>query len=236
MLSIRVAFLALPKPSRERVGVRYAEMVREVARKIIRGETERSSEYSFVMENINLRSGTVLERGCCDSLLSYKLAKLGFDVYAIDVRPYFEKHPNLKFQRADVRNAPFLNCFFDRIIAVSTIEHVGLGSYGDPLFDNGDFVVLEELNRILKKGGKMLITFPFSGKFLYSPWLKGNWQRIYDEKRIKQLIGKLRLEKEEYYVTYDGIKYVRASKEVAKATKVTKISRPAIVHLVLKKT
>lgn len=235
VLSIRVVFRVLPKPSRDRVSVRYAEMIREAARKIIRGDTQRTAEYSFVLQNINLNSGTLLEIGCCDSLLSYKLARSGYDVYAIDIRPYFEKHPNLKFQRADARNTPFRNGFFDRIIAVSTIEHVGLGSYGDPLFDKGDFVVLAELSRILKKGGKMLITFPFGGKFLCSPWLRGSWQRVYDEKRLKQLIGKLYLEKEEYYVTNDGIRYSRTSKEVAKATKATKISTPAVVHLVLKK-
>ena len=147
------------------------------------------------------------------------------------MRPYFEKHPNLKFYQVDARNTPFPDDFFNRIIAVSTIEHVGLGGYDDPLFNKGNFVVMAELSRILKKGGKMLITLPFSGRYLLSPFLR-SWQRIYDEKRLKQLIGKLYLEKEEYYVTDSGLKYCKVSKDAAKTNK---ISTPAVVCLVLRK-
>jgi len=104
--------------------------------------TSRSREYDFVMNNIPSKGNRVLDVrvldvGSTGSLLPLKLAKKGYDVYVIDVRGYHEKHPNLTVVNTDIRKPPFSDDFFDVITCVSTIEHIGLGAYGDPKYDGG---------------------------------------------------------------------------------------------------
>ncbi|MBI4832107.1 MAG: DUF268 domain-containing protein [Candidatus Lindowbacteria bacterium] len=42
---------------------------------------------------------------------------------------------------------------FDFVISISTIEHVGLGTCGDPHHDDGDSIAINKLKEALKKGG-----------------------------------------------------------------------------------
>jgi len=55
---------------------------------------------------------------------------------------------------------PFDDEFFDVITAVSTVEHIGLGRYGDPVAPDGDREAMEEMRRVLKAGGRLLMTVP----------------------------------------------------------------------------
>ena len=99
--------------------------------------TPRSREYDFVMNNIPSKGNRILDVGSTGSLLPLKLAKKGYEVYAVDVREYQEKHPNLTVVNTDIGNTPFSDDFFDVITCVSTIEHIGFGAYGDPKYDGG---------------------------------------------------------------------------------------------------
>jgi len=126
---------------------------------------------------------------------------------------------------------PFPDNYFDRVVAVSTIEHIGLGAYNDPNYNNGDFIAMMELTRVLKKGGKMLITLPFGAKH---PLVKHHYtsQRITDERRLKQLIGKMLIEKENYYIRQGKGRWVKTSKDEAKRMP---SSQHAVVCLLLRK-
>ncbi|NIA11303.1 MAG: methyltransferase domain-containing protein [Nitrospiraceae bacterium] len=94
--------------------------------------TSRSREYEFAMNNIPSKGNRISDVGSTGSLFPLKLAKKGYEVYAIDVREYHEKHPNLTVVSTDIENTPFSDDFFDVITCVSTIEHIGLGGYEDP--------------------------------------------------------------------------------------------------------
>ncbi len=49
----------------------------------------------------------------------------------------------------------------DRIDScMHTIEHIGLGRYGDPLDAVGDQTALSELQRVVAPGGSLLIVVP----------------------------------------------------------------------------
>ena len=41
---------------------------------------------------------------------------------------------------------------FDVVMSISSVEHDGLGRYGDPLNPNGDFSAMRSTGRLLKKG------------------------------------------------------------------------------------
>lgn len=157
---------------------------------------DRGAEYSWVLENLQLKEGKVLDVGCGGGFLAYELALRGYDTYAIDVRSPLVRHPRLKFYQEDVRATFFPDGFFDRIIAASTIEHIGLGAYGDPRYDEGDFLAMAELKRILSTSGKMLITLPFAIRS------STTWVRTYDRARLRRLISGLLVEKEDYFTSY----------------------------------
>ncbi len=71
---------------------------------------------------------------------------------------------------------------------LSTIEHVGLGRYGDEIDPWGDIKMAANLRRLLRPGGIMLISFPVGhGTVVY------NAHRIYNAHRRSALFGDCRL-------------------------------------------
>ena len=49
---------------------------------------------------------------------------------------------------------------FDTVIAISSLDHDGLGRYGDPLNPDGDLESMSRIARMVKPGGHMFITVP----------------------------------------------------------------------------
>lgn len=52
---------------------------------------------------------------------------------------------------------------YDVILSYSSIEHDGLGRYGDPLFADGDLAAMREIYLFLKPGGTVVLGVPSSG-------------------------------------------------------------------------
>ena len=101
-------------------------------------------------------------------------------VYAIDLRPT-PRQPGLGILRGDVMRAPFRPGSFDTITCISTIEHIGLDVYGQGPDLFGDEVVMRHLRRLLRPGGRLLLTAPY-GKRSVSAWL-----RVYDRRSFARL-------------------------------------------------
>jgi SAM-dependent methyltransferase len=80
---------------------------------------------------------------------------------------------------------------FDVIISFSSIEHDGLGRYGDPIDPEGDFKGVAELRRLLKPDGLFLLGLPYAqneGKpGSPGPRIEGNLHRIYGAERLARL-------------------------------------------------
>lgn len=161
---------------------------------------ERIVEHGLIFKNIELEKGRVLDVGCCESKLVIELASMGYDVYGVDQADYPLRHPNFHFVKTGVTKLPFPDNFFDRILAISTIEHIGFGVYGDVICEEGDKKAIMEMKRVLKKNGKMLITVPYGGK----PWRKSSyWYNRcswYNESSLKELLKDFDIERENYYI------------------------------------
>ncbi len=74
----------------------------------------------------------------------------------------------------------FPDGYFDKISCISTIEH---------LKDNGDSRMMKTIERILKKGGRTVVTFPFSnGEYIEEENASGvgYFQRKYNISQIKR--------------------------------------------------
>jgi len=93
---------------------------------------ERIVEMPFVYSSIPLKSEPkkILDFGCSRSWLSLSLASMGHAVYGIDLRDHPFSHPNFVFQKMNILD--FQEQHFDSVISLSTMEHVGLGAYGEP--------------------------------------------------------------------------------------------------------
>ncbi|MBL0358839.1 MAG: DUF268 domain-containing protein [Chitinophagaceae bacterium] len=101
-----------------------------------------------------------------------------------DYRPAILNLDNLKSERADLTNLFFESNSVESISCMHTVEHIGLGRYGDPIDADGDLKAIAELKRVVKPGGSFLFVVPV-GK----PVVIFNAHRIYDAKAIVELFN-----------------------------------------------
>jgi hypothetical protein len=79
-----------------------------------------------------------------------------------------------------------------------TVEHIGLGRYGDPLDAEGDLKAIRELSRVTAPGGNLLFVVPIG-----QPKIMFNAHRIYSYRQILEYFSGLKL-KEFSLVTDPG--------------------------------
>jgi len=72
---------------------------------------------------------------------------------------------------------------FDVAVSISSLEHDGLGRYGDPINPRGDLEAMQKLKRLLKPDGLLLLAVPVGRDALV--W---NAHRIYGRKRLPLLL------------------------------------------------
>ena len=83
-------------------------------------------------------------------------------IEVIDIRPLPNNIPNVTFKQADLM-APVeesLLEYCDSSSCLHAIEHFGLGRYGDPVSYDGYILGLNNLYRMLRKGGKLYFSVP----------------------------------------------------------------------------
>lgn len=91
-----------------------------------------------------------------------------------DYRPADLALSNFSSGAADLLKLPFEDNSVKSLSCMHTLEHIGLGRYGDPIDPTGDVKAMKELTRVLAVGGDLLIVVPV-GK----PTVQFNSQRIY---------------------------------------------------------
>jgi len=141
--------------------------------------------------------GVVLDIGCVSSRLPIQLASLGYEVHGVDIRPYPFSHPNFHFHQVDIFNwTP--NRSFDIIIMVSTLDHFGLGVYGDLVLPEADKVAIERISNWLSEDGQLLISVPFGKAGVTRK------HRIYDLKRLEYLFSDFKWVDQKYFKRVRG--------------------------------
>jgi SAM-dependent methyltransferase len=96
-----------------------------------------------------------------------------------DYRPAKLDLSNLASKRGDLMNLPFASNSIPSISCMHTVEHVGLGRYGDPIDPEGDLKAIKELERVTARGGSTIFVVPI-GK----PLLAWNAHRVYSYEQI----------------------------------------------------
>jgi SAM-dependent methyltransferase len=84
----------------------------------------------------------------------------------------------IKGENADLMNLQYQDNTFDKVFCISTIEHV-----------LDDFQAIKELSRVLKKGGKLILTTEFNFHIGKKYSEKDNsYYRVYNLKSLEKLI------------------------------------------------
>lgn len=161
---------------------------------------ERIVEYPWIFANIQKNKTIFLDAGSTfnfDYLLSNELIE-NKEKYIYTFYPegknFNEK--KISYVYGDLRELPFKNDFFEEIVCQSTIEHIDMDNsmYGYDLKSTLDSVtnksyeylkVIDELLRVLKTNGQLLLTFPY-GKFENH----GFFQQ-FDNEMVKKIIEKM---------------------------------------------
>src|SRR5207248_5226784 len=101
----------------------------------------------------------ILDVGAAESLVALSLAMLGYEVTALDLRPYSFEHPRLCSVNAAVEEWKHENESFDAVVCLSTIEHVGLGAYGEDAKDGrADLDAMKRMRELVKPRGLLVLT------------------------------------------------------------------------------
>ena len=105
-----------------------------------------------------------------------------------DYRPADLHLSNFESDFADLKKLPFADNLISSLSCMHTIEHIGLGRYGDELDADGDIKAINELKRVLKPGGDLLFVTPVG-----VPKIEFNAHRIYSYEQIVQYFSPLEL-------------------------------------------
>lgn len=112
---------------------------------------------------------------------------------------------NLTYHQEDVRSLTFGSEMFDKVISISVIEHV----YPEV---GGDYRAMQELNRVLKYDGEIMLTLPYKSKrnivyfdgavYERGPKKSNFYAREYDEEMFTALVeGSAFYVKNAYFIT-----------------------------------
>src|SRR4030042_171054 len=163
----------------------------------------RCIEYPFAASRIG-DAKCILDVGTVKSAPAWIswLENLPIEVYATDYDEPFKPFEKIKFYQADIRKLPIPDNTFDKVIAVSVIEHIGLKLpqvLTDKIPDvseDGDLEAVRELARVLKPGGELIMTMPFGMK---DDLILGNQARSYTIDSIKNFDIVIKIVHLEYY-------------------------------------
>lgn len=190
------------------------------------GLDERSIEYPWIFSRLTSEKKTLLDAGSTfnfDFVVEHPLIKkkeLTIYTFFPEKNCFFKKRISYVF--GDLREMYFKNDSFDEIVSQSTIEHIDMDNsiYGYVEKNTRNeksyeyLKAVSEMLRVLKPGGKLLITFPF-GKYEYHDFFQQFDQEM--------LVKVLDVFKEKGIITVDFFKYERTGWRFAAQTELSQV-------------
>ena len=160
---------------------------------------ERMVEIPFIIKNLPLdKNKMILDVGCDESILPVMLCSYGYNVFGIDINQYNFKHPKFRFEKINLcKLKDVKNSTYDIVISMSTIEHMGLGYYGEDNCSQSE--AFDVIYDILKEEGMFILTVPF-GKYS-----ENKLQRVYNKEMLNKVLKKFKISKLEFYMKEGNI-------------------------------
>ncbi|HTQ41041.1 MAG TPA: DUF268 domain-containing protein [Pirellulales bacterium] len=106
----------------------------------------------------------------------------------LDYRPARLSLSGLECGQGDLLSLPFADASVASLSCMHTVEHIGLGRYGDRLDPDGDIKSIAELKRVLAPAGSLLFVVPIG-----EPRIQFNAHRIYAYHQIRAYFNDLEL-------------------------------------------
>lgn len=153
---------------------------------------ERIIEYPWLFSRLPAEPGALLDAGSTlnfEYLLSQPaLASKKIDICTLAPEPNCFWSKGISYVFADLRQLPYRDEWFDWIVCLSTIEHVGMdnsflytGGVREPARPEDYLAAAHELRRVLKPGGTVYISVPF-GKAADM-----RWYQVFDQKMVEAM-------------------------------------------------
>ena len=146
--------------------------------------SERIAEAPYVFRALaGVQPGArVLDVGAAESTVCLSLAALGYAVTALDPRPNPLSHPNLSVVAGTIEELEATTPF-DAVVCLSTIEHIGVGAYGqEGGNDDADFDAMRHIWGVTRPGGVLVLTIPYGREGT------NGFERTYDRSRLNALL------------------------------------------------
>lgn len=163
------------------------------------GVDERVVEYPWVLARLGVPAAATPRARCLDAgsalnhgILVRRPELEGRELHVVTLAPeancFWRR--GISYLFADLRDLPIRDEYYDAIVSVSTLEHVGcdntlFGDRGDSEVEGGADAAMKELWRILRPGGRLLLTVPF-GRRRTDPAF-----RVFDAALLEELIQAL---------------------------------------------
>jgi len=117
-------------------------------------------EYRHIFERYFSRDSIVLEAGCGLGRWVLYFKKRGYKVIGCDISRQALKDvksydPSISVVAADILDLPFRSGSYDAVISLGVIEH----------FEDGPGKAIEEMGRVLKPRGTLLVAVPYNSLF-----------------------------------------------------------------------
>jgi SAM-dependent methyltransferase len=162
-------------------------------------DPSRYLEFPDVVAELGADGGARVLDLASPKLVAVELARRGARVTSVDAlepeigawRELASRQPGVTFEVGDGRRLRFEDGSFDRAYSISVIEHIAGG---------GDAAALRELARVVRPGGRVVITMPYAAEY-HEDWrdepvygsqegVNGRYffERWYDDARLGQLV------------------------------------------------
>jgi SAM-dependent methyltransferase len=150
----------------------------------VRAVNERIAENAYAFRAVaGLEPGAaILDVGATESTIALSLAALGYEVTAIDPRPYPLEHPNLTVVVGPVEDWEQQAETFDAVLCISTVEHIGVGAYDQPVEERADLKAMKRMRELTRPGGLLVLTTPFGRGRV------DDFERTYDRAALDALL------------------------------------------------
>jgi SAM-dependent methyltransferase len=152
-------------------------------------------ECTFAAHHINrLSPKTILDIGSYRHFILGLLAH--FKVITIDIRDRKTISNNEIMVTCDAKHLDLADNSFDLVVSLCTIEHLGLGRYGDEFDVDADKKAFQEMIRVLKPGGHLIFTTTITRA---QPCIAYNAHRIYSYEMLRAFCDNLICIEEKFY-------------------------------------